>query len=545
MLRLALIALLTVLVACYWPTTAGSFVIDDYVFIAQSRMVNAPWLAFVTNHFYEPVYFRPVGVVLWWIATKLFALDYAAHSAINLVLHTFNVVFLAYFVRIVTERRCAAIAAATMFALLPFSFAATLWPSNRFDLLAVAFLLLAAIACTQFLRKGRPLAWLAAGAMTLLACFSKELAYPIATAMACLCLIVAPCAPLPRRIGLFALLGGTITLAFLWRHAMLPQPYAVASQDVVGSLVTGANAWSRSVPSLFNHATANDSVSHFAIVMLIMVVAFAVVTSIFAATKRSAFSSDRPQSMVTLMIIFGACVIVAASIVTQLPLAHVFAPMLDGSAFGTITFARFYYAPTATFAIVVGLVLARARLVRSLSTIICIACVAIALQTRTLASDFAVWTNIEIRPVSLAAARAAETVASDRSQPCVLVLLDTQKKHSWFRMFSDVTVKALTNEPERVWRCQVLTESTPWIFISPENAPLADLGLPIIPVDTKETAKPDYAWGGVRYRYRLTASELAKLPHARFFEWKNGNFVEVTDAVRTGAREVKSHGWGF
>jgi hypothetical protein len=99
MFRLALIALLAILATCYWTATAGSFVIDDYVFIAQSRMVNAPWLAFVTNHFYEPVYFRPIGVVFWWIATKLFALDYAAQNAINLVLHAFNVIFLAYFVR--------------------------------------------------------------------------------------------------------------------------------------------------------------------------------------------------------------------------------------------------------------------------------------------------------------------------------------------------------------------------------------------------------------------------------------------------------------
>ena len=43
--------------------TRGDFVIDDYVFIATARMVEAPWAAFWQSHFYEPFYFRPIGVL--------------------------------------------------------------------------------------------------------------------------------------------------------------------------------------------------------------------------------------------------------------------------------------------------------------------------------------------------------------------------------------------------------------------------------------------------------------------------------------------------
>jgi hypothetical protein len=95
MFRILLLLTLVVLAGYYWPVMSGGFVIDDYVFIAQSRMVDAPRAAFFANHFYEPYYFRPIGVVNWWLATYFFDLNYAAHSAINLALHAANVVLVA------------------------------------------------------------------------------------------------------------------------------------------------------------------------------------------------------------------------------------------------------------------------------------------------------------------------------------------------------------------------------------------------------------------------------------------------------------------
>lgn len=520
---------------------SGGFVIDDYVFIAQSRMVDAPWAALWSNHFYEPYYFRPIGVILWWIATHVFDLNYAAHSAINLALHAINVILLAMLVRYLSERTSAAIAAASAFALLPFSFAATLWPSNRFDLLAVGFLLLAALACARFLRNGHPLTWLAAGAATLAACLSKELAYPIATAMACLCLIVAPKTPWQRRVGLFALLGAAITLAFVWRHAMLPMPYAAASQDVMGSLARGAAAWWSSLPQLFKDATGRGLFAAISTYLLLAAVLFSSLTAVFFAKRMRA--SGRP---VSLWVIASALAIFIVSAISQWPLASNFAPMLDGGALGTVTYARFYYAPAAAAAIVLGLVVARARLAGSLAMVVTLCSIAIGLHTRGTAENFASWTQRTIEPVSQAATRTVDAVARDGGSACVVVLLGTQsEKNPWFRMFSDVTVKALTQRPEATWRCQVLTESTPWILISPASTPLVDIGLPTISMDARGTPKPDYGWGGVRYRYRTMVDDVTKLPNARFFDWNGTTFVDVTDAVKSGARVVKTHGWGF
>jgi Dolichyl-phosphate-mannose-protein mannosyltransferase len=538
MFRFVLFALISLVAWCFWPVMRGDFVIDDYVFIAQSRMVSSPLAAFWMNHFYEPVYFRPIGVALWWVATRVLELNYAAHSAVNLALHSANVLLVALLVRLLTQRVSAALASAALFALLPFSFAATLWPSNRFDLLAVFFLLCVSIACVRFLREGKPQWWFASGVAALAACWSKELAFPVATAIACVALFARSVA-WQRRAILFALLGATITFAFLWRHWMLPLPYAAASADVLTALQKGAMAWWFSAAKLFDHATGADSMTQAVVAILLTVVAFALLTNIvFVKHQRSA--------SVSLGLLFAAIVVSFASIVTQWPLAAGFSAMLDGTAFGTVTFARFYYAPAATFTIVAGLVLSRARLARSLCTLVILCACVLALQTRDLSEKFASWTQTEIRPMSIAATRIAEQVANDAaSEGCVVVLIGTQKNHPWFRQFADVTVKALTTDPAKTWRCQVLTESTPWIFISPENAPLADIGLPAIALDAQGTPKPDYVWGGVRYRYRAITSDLGKLPSARFFEWNGVQFNEVTEAVRSGTKEVKSHGWGF
>jgi Dolichyl-phosphate-mannose-protein mannosyltransferase len=537
MFRLVIAALIALVAWCYWPVTHGDFVIDDYVFIAQSRMVHSPLSAFWMNHFYEPVYFRPIGVALWWLATRVLELNYAAHSAINLVLHCVNIILLALLTRLLTQRVAPALAAAALFAALPYSFAATLWPSNRFDLLAVFFLLCSTIACVRFLRTGQWQWWIAAGAATLAACWSKELAFPIATAIACATLFTRS-VDRRRRLAIFVLLGAAIAFAFFWRHWMLPLPYAVASADVISSMQKGASAWWHSGGRLFDDTTGTAALTRYVVTTLWVIAAFAFITALIFV--------KRNRSNASLGLVSASLVVAFASIVTQWPLAAGFSTMLDGSAFGSVTYARFYYAPAAALAVGAGLLLSRARLMRSLCAFVFVGVCVLGLQTRELSANFASFTRNEIRPVSLAATRISEQVAAAAAtNQCVVILLGTQAKHLWFRQFSDVTVKALSADTTKIWRCHVLTESTPWIFISPENAPLADIGLPTIALDAQGTPKPDYAWGGVRYRYRSVAQDWSTLPNARFFEWSGTQFNEVTDAVRRGAKEVKLHGWGF
>ena len=137
---------------------------------------------------------------------------------------------------------------------------------------------------------------------------------------------------------------------------------------------------------------------------------------------------------------------------------------------------------------------------------------------------------------------ATQLVDTSGDAPCVYVLLGTQEAHPYFRMFSDVTVKARTVHPEKIWRCHVMTESTPWLFAFPASVAPPELPLRVI-TDSQSKAKPDSMWGGIRYRYRLPTKDLAALRGARYFEWRDLQFVDVTDAVRFGARKVESKDW--
>lgn len=512
----------------FLPVLRADFVADDYVFIATARMVDAPLNAFWQSHFYEPYYFRPLGVLSWWVATRVFGLDYASHSLINLLLHGLNVGLLCWLLRTLRLRTVAVIAGATLFAFAPFTLATVLWPSNRFDLLACGFLLLQAIATVRALQGGA-LAPLLAMIAALAACWSKELAYPVATLFACAVLFVREVS-WQRRFVLFAGMGLAITVAFVVRHVTVSGAYALAGAGLAAQVRDGALTLLASAPRLVALVTGGELASGVAIVL--------------AVASGLALVWSRRDAGEFNGLLGVALLVSAAAIIVQTPLAKPFSAMLDGGAFGTITYARFYYAPWLAICVVIALLVTRARLGVLAMLIATAVSVSAVVAARSLPVAFADWTRNEVRPLSVLATRTVEAgvSAGASADPCVFVLLGAQAKHPYFRMFSDVTVKARTAQPDRVWRCFVMTESTPWLFAFRDGVPLSELPLrPIVNPDGAQ--KPDSAWGGIRYRYRLPAVDLAGLPGARFFDWRDGEFVEVTEAVRAGQRKLVAKDW--
>ena len=520
-----LLPLFVLLAWIYLPVTRGDFVADDYVFLATARMVETPLAAFWQNHFYEPYYFRPMGVLSWWLLTDTFGLDYSAHSLINLFLHLVNASLLLWLLRALALRGSTVIAGVVLFALGPFALAAILWPSNRFDLLATGFLLLQAIATVRALQGNvfaLPLAMLAA----LAACWSKELAYPIATVMAFVAL-AASGAPWKRRALLFALLGIAISGAFYVRHVTVTNAYALASADPIGQMVDGATAMISSLPRLTELIVGAERAQWFGWGLL--------------AALLAALVWERRDAADVNGTLGGALLVLLAAFIVQTPLAKNFSPMLDGGPFGTVTFARFYYAPWLAACVLVALILARGRLGGIAALAIVVVTVSAAMTAKPLSESFASWTRGEVKPISVAATKLVEAGATN-DQPCVFVFLGTQNQHPYFRMFSDVTVKARTTMSEKVWRCHVMTESTPWLFAFPARVTPVDL--PLRPITNPDSStKTDSTWSSIRYRYRLPTKDLATLPGARFFEWRGDQFVEVTEEVRRGERKVKSQDW--
>ncbi len=524
---IVLLPLFALLAWIYVPVTHGDFVADDYVFIATARMVDTPLAAFWQSHFYEPYYFRPLGVLSWWLATRLFGLEYSAHSLINLVLHCANAGLLFWLLRALALRASAVIAGTVLFALGPFAVATMLWPSNRFDVLAIAFLLAQAIAMLRALQGNAfamPLAMLAA----LAACWSKELAYPVSTMMAFVALAVVG-VPWQRRALLFALLAGAIGGAFLVRHVTVANAYVLASAYPLTQIADGAMAMFSSLPRLNGLIAGSEWSLWFG---------WGVLGALVAAllwSRRGAAPLNR--------LLGGSTLVLLAAFVVQTPLAKAFAPMLENGPFGTVTFARFYYAPWLVACVVVAATVARARLSGVVALTLVVVTVAAAISARSLPESFADWTRDQISPVAVAATQIVEDGAkASAATPCVYVFLGTQTQHPFFRMFADVTVKARTVAPEQTWRCYVMTESTPWLFAFPAAITPTDLPLRAI-TNPDGTEKSDAVWSSIRYRYRLPAKDVAALPGARFFDWRAGAFVEVTDEVRRSELQVKSQDW--
>lgn len=524
------LALAGVLALTAWallPSLGGEFVTDDYVFLTTSRMVDAPWQAFWQRHFYEPLYFRPVGLVVWWLTERCFGLNYAWHAAFNAALHLSNVVLLWLLLRRFTSGAAARLMGVSWFALGPLSFPAVLWLSDRFDLMAVCFLLLTLLAGLSAGRTARMAAVVFLAALA--ACWSKEWAFGGCLAAT---LGLAWMGGRTRNRSLLVAAGAVLaatSVAWVVRISVLDGlANSLAAQALnVDGLMASTWAWASAGARIANALGAGW------VALLLLGV------SATAALLAGQTSGGRK--------LLGRCAVAAALLIAislpQTLTVSGYIALIDTGIFGAATTARFFYGPMAALSGVIAIAFSAAmlpRLIRGATIVAVSTCViAFGLKAQAAASEFSAWTNREIAPFSVAATVTTDAVAITGSESCVIVFLGTQTRHPYFRMFSDVTVKARTTSPEKTWACHVMTESTPWLFAFPLSLPPADLPLRDFP-HIGNLPKPDSTWSSIRYRYRLPASDLATLPNAHFFDWQTDRFVDVTDSVKRGDRKIKS-----
>ncbi len=493
-------------------------------------MVDAPWQAFWQRHFYEPLYFRPMGLVVWWLTERCFGLNYAWHAAFNAAVHLTNVALLWVLLRRFTSGVVAQVIGVSWFALGPLSFPAVLWLSDRFDLLAVLFLLVLLLAASSAGRTARTVAVFLAA---LAACWSKEWA-------------VAGCFAVMLRLawigwrargGRFAMaacaLFAAMAVAWVVRILVLDRTATslVASALNVGGLSAGVSTWAMAGGRIAGALGTGWPAGIFAVVCMCSLVS----SAWKGATGR------RSLLLITLV----AALLVAISLPQTLTVSG-YIGLIDAGIFGAATTARFFYGPMAALGAIAAITLSGigwSSQIRWFAFAVCGACaLAFAVKANLAAIRFSAWTNQEIAPFSSAAAATTDAIAKGGSEPCVVVFFGTQTQHPYFRMFSDVTVKARTTSPNRTWACHVMTESTPWLFAFPSSVQPANLALREVPYIGNQP-KRDLLWSGIRYRYRLPVSDLTMLPNARFFDWQTDRFVDVTDAVRSGAREAGSKDW--
>lgn len=150
---------------------SAGFIADDWLFLALGRHLEDPTALFFADHSFT-YFYRPVGMLVWWLVTRAFGTDPSPQYLVNLVLHCVN----AGLVTVIALRlgclRTVSVAAGLAFAVHPATLPPTLWLSDRFDLLVTAFMLGAILAVTSRL-SGR-LVLVTALSCAILASGSKE-----------------------------------------------------------------------------------------------------------------------------------------------------------------------------------------------------------------------------------------------------------------------------------------------------------------------------------------------------------------------------------
>lgn len=523
---------------CYAPGLHAWFAQDDFALLAIVRLLHQPWLLFVHNHFPDYAYFRPLGVLLWWFVAGVAADAAWPQYALNLALHLGCVA--ALYTLLQRLRRDAPSNAlwAALYAVHPLTIGTTLWLSDRFDLLATLFSLLAINAALAWAERPRTATLFGLLGALLAAFLGKELgivgAAAVFAAVAC-----APraCVATRQRMAALAAIAG-LTLAWLaYRHLMLRLPGGGGSVHLP-ALVAFASGFCNWLRAGAVYLFADPRAPRWAIVCVALATALWLAAALLA--RRAATGSrPRPHVTATLLVLILLPGLVQAPVAAKHLVAGIGADMFF---FNLIVPSRFFHLALAglicaLMAITTAQPASRSRTALRLSTLgIALAVIALAPLSRSIARDYAAGTQAP------AAAFSAVETALDRAalpqRGCQIYFLRTSALWG-FAGYSDAIAKGLAADPERLAHCLVSTERPAWTYFVRRGSVQADDARPLHPLAFAGTPFPSLEIGDLQTLYFTMGDDMrTALPDsAIFLEYRDGAFVDVSAAVRSGERK--------
>src|SRR5215211_7390844 len=216
--RFAILAVFALSLWSFWPALHGYYYLDDFAFVTIARYTDHPLAYYLSQHFPGGFFYRPSGMLLWWL-TVAADMSPAAQYAINWVLLGCAAVLLAQLLRTLGLSSRFALGAALVFAVHPIAVTTAGWLSNRFDLLVAIGLLVALIGSTKWSSTNGVGALVLTALGTLLAVTAKELGF--ITALAVLASMRGN--PIKRIVALPFVISAALTgAAFLVRRTLLP-----------------------------------------------------------------------------------------------------------------------------------------------------------------------------------------------------------------------------------------------------------------------------------------------------------------------------------
>lgn len=538
---LALIAVVIAAIWCYAPALHAYFAQDDFTLLALARLLRQPWVVFYHDHFPGSLYFRPLGIFVWWLGTALFDNAPRGHYAINLLLHLG--VVLALYTLLQRLRRDAPLNVVwtALYAVHPLAIGTALWLSDRFDLITTGFSLLALAAALGWLERPHAGALLRTLLCLLIAFMGKETAIVGAFATAALLALPNGPQPLPRRQrwgAAFAVLA--LTAAWLaWRAALLTNANPLlASGSLVSLFARGIGLWSR----IGVEYLAVDPRLGIVTRLLLGAGALLLIVALVAALRRHGWKPVNwglAAALAILILLPGP---------VQAPVVAVSTNDLGPATFwfDLIGESRLYHLSLA--GLIVALMLATTPRVASSPAQPLVRCALVAglavlvltlvPASHRIAHDFARRSREQIGPLQAAHAAIAQLPLPQRR--CQIYLLDATS--IWgLADIGDPTIKASSPAPHRLDACLVNTERTPWgNFVRSGSIGPEDYR-PLRPLRRNGQQLPWLDIGGFEAAYlNLDADIDARAIDGAFFlEYRDGVFRDVTADVRSGARPVR------
>ena len=529
----AALAGITLLVV-YRAALSAYFLLDDFGMLAIVRFLDNPLEPFVRNHIPGGLYYRPLGMILWWLSERVFGSNALAHYLINLFLHAGVAVALWRLISRLCGNRWIGLAAAACFALHPIAIGTTLWLSDRFDLLALLFGLLALQSALDFSQNGTNRSLWSTLALLSLALLSKEIALASFAATAVIWLHADFESRFSRRIRSCLILSLPAVVYLVVRFIVLGYPNEEMLSGDAGRcalLVDGFVNWAVGWMDYFTYLFRLDGWKRIASACgLLLLLVLGVMASM------------QPWSVRRRQAVLAGLALWLSTGLLQFPLLGHFSVRLDETTdtISAIVSSRYFYSSLAGFLIAAAALLSPLLLLNKWVRTIAIAAFAsLMLAWFSASQDAARRHRIETTAqgeVVNAAIRSMDAMEIP-TEGCQVYLLDTK---SWaFSWISDEAIKATTPDLQRISGCLIQTEHTPWYHIAVLDRLDAESLKPLsflVGTDESEARQPI---GRARFLL-LNLDSKTRLPSdtgARFLSWQAHDFVDVTDDVLGGRRK--------
>lgn len=531
--RITFVVVAILAIAAFRSAFSAYFMLDDFGMLAIVRFIDNPLDPFFQDQFPGGVYYRPLGMLLWWLSEWALGLEPMGHYCLNLLLHGLVAVALGTLVKEFCGSRWAGLAAAAVFVLHPVGIGTTLWLSDRFDLLALLFGLLGMHAALRFIRDHNRL-WLWTTLVLLgLSLLSKEIALVWVAGAGMLWLAAQDGRPASQRLKrcLYLLLP---VIFYLIARALIFNHDHVLARASTGNLpklyMQGSLSWLAGWADYSVFWARMDGWKK-----IMSMGAFGMLVVLGLASARYSWAGWR-----RLGLLVGLAIWLSSGFL-QSPLLAVFTFHMDkgGSAIDTVMSARHFYTSLA------GALIALASLLTPLAEgrvgrrMLAISLVALLVPWFSASQNLARAHRNETQHVQslVAAANAAIGRLDLPARGCQIYLLDTD---AWsFGWISDEAIKATAPDLKRIARCLVQTEHTPWYHVAIMDSLDRRSLLPMTLMDDKAELSTMRDLGKAKMLI-LNLDARSVVPddsRAKFLSWQDGAFIDVTADVLSGRRD--------